>query len=131
MEPIELLKQLYKEKFNIDEVLVELMADRDILHLTASGSSIYSISRFLDIDIKEIKKVNKSFYGFEGWEKDLDLNPFNLYQNMRRRGQNDFNIFRGEIALISPYMTEKIAEEVFDVCCKFYTIEKLIEEEWN
>lgn len=131
MEPIEILKQIYKEKFNIDEVLVDLMADRDILHLTASGSSNISISKFLDIDIEDIKSVNKDFYGFDGWETDLDLNPIGIYNNMVKMQTYSYEIFYHEISTISPYFDEDTIQKMYEICSKFHTIDKLLEEEWN
>lgn len=130
MEPLEILKQLYKEKFDIDEALVDLMADRDILHLTASGSSSISISRFLNIDLDEVKKVNKDFYGFNGWDIDLDLNPFSIFSTLAKIKVYDYITFQQEILLLSPYFKEGEVEKLYEVCIKFYTIEKLLEEEW-
>ena len=131
MEAIEALRILYKEQYNIDEVMVELMSDRDILHLTASGTSNKSISTFLNIDADEIARVNKIFYGFDGWIVDLDINPMTVYSNMTKLGYFDYETFRNELDLLSPYYEEDQIKLIFEVCSKFKTIEKLLEEEWN
>lgn len=131
MEPLDILKQLYKDNFGIVEDLVELMANRDILHLTATGSSIDSTSRFLNIDTNEIVETNKKFYGFDGWTTDMDLNPFVIYKSLIRAGYWDYETFYHEISTLSPYFNEVMIKLMFDVVCKFSTIEELIDKEWR
>lgn len=130
MNSLEALKALYKEKFNIDGPLVDLMSNRDILQLTASGTSFNSVSRFLDIELEEVKLVNRDFFGFDGWDVDLDLNPLAIYTNMTNLHYFTYEVFANEIKTISPYFTDEVLEKMYDVCTKFYTLDKLLEEAW-
>ena len=85
------IKQFYLDNFNIPGDLVDLLADSNILTMCVSGSSNESISKLLDIDIESVKQIIKSVFEFDGWEKDLDINP--LSTNTRPEDLDD-NILR-------------------------------------
>ena len=71
----------YKEHFNLDEEVVNLMADYDIVFLSATGASNESISNILDIDIEVVPEVLARICdGFTGWTTELSVNPYLIYQ---------------------------------------------------
>ena len=75
----EQIKQIYKEKYNVDPEIVELLAVMDILNAFVSGMSNKSIANCFDIDENYIDDVLIEYLNQIGWPYDLDKNPLRVY----------------------------------------------------
>lgn len=75
----EAIKQIYEEKFGVSGIQVDYIAVNEILKLTVSGISNEKISNFVGCDTEYISSTNHSFLGFKGWNRDLDINPWNIF----------------------------------------------------
>jgi hypothetical protein len=73
------IKQIYKEKFNVDPEIVELLAVMDILNACVTGLSNKSIAECFDLDEKYIMETLQKYLNFPGWCLDLDKNPLRVY----------------------------------------------------
>jgi hypothetical protein len=94
------IRQFYMDTFGISPDLVDLLADKDILTMCVSGASNRSISTALDIEEEDVKKVIQAIFDFNGWEKDLSINPLIL---------NDV-LDKGILEMIATY--NKISERI-------------------
>ena len=116
------IKEFYKEHFGIDNWVVEMMANRDILLLCASGASNKTISNFLDISEGEIELVIKEAFDFIGWEQDLSCNPYKIYQDHPEE-------FRDEVSRLLEVSPLDVAL-VASICRSMQEIEERIYNEW-
>ncbi len=131
----ECIKEFYQKEFGIEGWVVELYANMDILSLCASGASNETIEKFLEIPLEEIKKVLLETFEFEGWQKDLPMNPYRifcLYKGTISSIQH-FSDFVGEIGTeLAKYNDFKLCnlDKIFYICETMYDIERKIQDEW-
>lgn len=125
MNDWEYIKEFYKEHFGIDNWVVEMMANRDVLLLCASGASNKTISTFLDISENEVRLVIEEAFDFTGWAVDLPINPYRLYSNVL----GDFNEFYKEMKNSNVFELKAI-EDVYSLCKTMEEIEERIYNEW-
>lgn len=125
MNDWEYIKEFYKQHFGIDNWVVEMMANRDILLLCASGASNRTISTFLDISQDEIELVIKESFDFIGWKEDLPVNPYRLYSNVL----GSFDEFYKEMKNSNVFELRAI-EDVHSICRTMKEIEERIYDEW-
>jgi hypothetical protein len=116
-------KRMYMSKFNASSQVVELIASWEILLFCASGRSNLSISRFLDMDVDYITEVIQDNLKFQGFEYDLDLNPSSIFSRI-----GNFDEFVAEIKAVSPLAFDKELVLWYNVCNKFDSIRKEIDE---
>lgn len=101
------VKKFYKDKFNIEPDLVNLMSNLEILVLCVNGFSNSSISEFLGIDEQIVSSAIKEYFNFDGFLEDLEFSPLYRY----RKGDN---------------LPENIKE-----LCEIYTmLLKVLDERW-
>lgn len=136
MENIEwqTVQEFYKEHFGTDLWLLEMMANRDILLLCASGSSNYTISTFLDVSTDEIELVIKEVFKFPGWELDLPMNPYSIFksfvnENYEHKRTDIISAFCHELGKYSGFESIQ-SEEIFRICEIMENIEERIDNEW-
>jgi len=73
---------------------IEFIAVKDILFKTVTGYSTEDIEFSLNFPESYIKEVIKDHFGFEGWTKSLDINPYPLYNDNIETFERDI-ILRG------------------------------------
>lgn len=124
MENIEwkTIQEFYKEHFGTEMWLIEMLANRDILLLCASGASNTSISNFLDIPVDEIELVIKEAFEFPGWNTDLPINP---YKEFLTYGDFDRTELRSYAKLSGIDL-----QEIFNICLTMKDIEERLDNEW-
>jgi hypothetical protein len=105
------VKGFYKEKFDIEPEIVELFCDFSVLLLCVSGSSNKSIANFLDMDIEEVRNINKKYIGFFGFDEDLPINPIRQYREDKLSyWDRNYDLLR--------------------ICGRFEELEKLLNDNW-
>lgn len=131
----ELVKSFYSDKFGIDKWVVEMYANMDILSLCVSGASNKSIENILEIPIDEVKLIIKDVFEFDGWEKDLPINPYRMFCSYDGEISSvvHFNVFVSDVLVelgkYSGFESVK-AEKIFYMCETMYNIERKIRDEW-
>jgi hypothetical protein len=125
------VRQFYMESFGVAPELVDLMASNEILLMCVSGSSNSSISRILNIDIEDVQDIISTIFNFDGWDDDLEFNPYQIYQI-----DNEYIAFVGEIAeLIEHFMlTDWDIDDINTMYfnCQIYSeIEDKLEVGWK
>lgn len=128
------IQEFYKEHFGTDMWLIEMLANRDILLLCASGASNATISTFLDIPVDEIQLVIKEVFKFPGWDVDLPINPYATFIGFRDESyphkQTDvISVFRINIGMHSGFESVQ-SEELFRICEIMENIEERLDNEW-
>jgi hypothetical protein len=131
----EVIKDFYQREFGIDGWVVEMYANLDILALSVAGASVDTISTFLELPIAEAVKVNCDVFGFDGWRKDLPINPYRVYNLYTgTKGSVDhFVSFSADIAVeLGRYsgFDEVKPEKLFYMCETYGDIEERIQNEW-
>jgi hypothetical protein len=110
-------KKFYKTSFNLDGKIMDMLADYDVLLLCVSGLSNLSISEFLDVSIKEVRKILMENLHFLGWEEDLKWNPYYFYRIFLCCDTIDkvnFSLFVKKNSFSAKY-----AQKAFDLCTIF------------
>lgn len=134
----EVVKEFYKEKFGIDQWVVEMFANMDILILCASGASNESIETFLEVPINEIVKVLEQTFNFRGWQHELPINPYYLFTHYDGviSSVKHFTDFVSEVDLeLEKFSTFRESKDIdvqklFYICETMYDIERKIQDEW-
>ncbi len=131
----EAIKEFYQREFGIDAWVVELYANLDILCLCASGASNAEIEEFLEIPQKEIVKVIRDVFEFDGWETTLPINPYRMFYSYEGEitSLHHFLDFTAVVSSeLSPYKEYKDikADRLFYICEAMYDIERKIQDEW-
>lgn len=132
----EVIKEFYKENFGFDGWLVEMYANLDILALCVAGASNESITKFLELPINEVIKAINDALEFDGWKKDLPVNPYRMYTAFSgiigsvehfKTFVSDVNV---ELAKYPDIDSEVRAEKLFYLCEKYHDIDERIQNEW-
>jgi hypothetical protein len=119
----DLLKRIYKDRFNVEPILVDYIAVSDILYLCAEGKSNKEISLALDFDEEYIQSVLKQFFRFDGFIQDVAFNVRNLY----RKNKYNRYCFLSTARFFDRETTEALLKEGFRVNIIMDVIEKEIE----
>jgi len=126
----EIIKEFYKETFGISGSLVDYMSIKDILLMCASGSSNESISKYLEINREYIPAILSSVFGFKGWSRDLELNPYSVYNYLLSRKEASVGKFAEEVMSLDESISLKDAKFMFGICRKYRGIEDRLEKKW-
>jgi hypothetical protein len=89
----------------------------------------------LEIPISEVVKVLNDTFEFNGWSKDLPINPIRLFHQYtgQKSSVMHFTLFVGEVNVeLSKYPDfEGVkAEKLFYMCETYTDIEERIQNEW-
>lgn len=120
----DLIKHFYKEKFNINPDVIEYISVNEILKKCVTGYSNDRIANSVNEPVEYVKDVIKDFFGFSGWEIDLDANPFAIYN----RSRGDFNRYKEEISMVSSIFNDYIIKLSYNICKKYDYIKKIIKD---
>lgn len=130
----ETVRDFYKEKFGIESWVVEMYANMDILSLCVSGASNKTIEKFLEIPIEDIKATLDDTFSFSGWEQDLPVNPYKVFEeNSQHPLDVSIVLFDNEISnSLEPYENFRNVDTVllYYMCKTVEEIERKIKDEW-
>ena len=118
------IQNLYKERYGIEPHLVDYVAVNDILKLCASGLSNKHICKSLDQSPIYVAQVLFHFLGFNGWDSDLDLSPWNVYN----RVSGNKLAFEKEILDLTNLLNDDIIDLAYRVCSIYASIRKEMEK---
>jgi hypothetical protein len=122
------VKQFYKDKFNIEPALVDIMSEIDVLKLCATGSSNKSISKFLDLDEEFVSETISKRLGLNGWVADLPFNPFRMYKSLG--APYDLESFRNIVIISYGYQSDLEINKMYNAAGIVVNLEKLLDEQW-
>jgi hypothetical protein len=125
-ESWEKIREFYKEHFNMPPRVVDAIACDEILLLCVSGVSNENVARNLEIDGEYVDCVIKDFLEFGGWEYNLDINPFFIYNS-----HSQYDDYKSECSIISPVLTEELINKSYGLCRKYDKIRKEIQESYG
>lgn len=129
------IKEFYQREFGIDGWVVEMYANLDILSLCVSGASNSTIVEVLDVPMDEVIKVLSDTFQFDGWKRDLPINPlrmFNLFDGQKSSVEH-YICFVGEVSIElrkQKELWEVNPVKLFYMCETFTDIEGKINDEW-
>jgi hypothetical protein len=123
----DVIKEFYKQHYNIPPEIIDYIAVNPILMKCASGYGNKRIGCAIDEPIDYIKEIIEKYYGFTGWTIDLDVNPLALY-NRTVKNYGDFVYFEQEIKMVSVFMTDTNIKLAWNICRKYYLIKKEVEK---
>ncbi len=118
------IKSIYVNKLDTPEHIVDYIAVVGILTLCAEGYSNRFIANALRLDARYIHDVIIEFLNTHGWEEDLDLNPYTIYNSCT----GTYGCFAETIKIISPNISNQLILQSFDVCKRYDKIIKELEE---
>ena len=124
----EAVKEFYDENFGLSEGLVELMSNYEILLACVSGISNSRICYRMNLDEDELHHILNEWLSFDGWEEDLDLNPYSIY---KRIPDYCLSTFIDEVKVVSHMYSDEGITTMFRVCSIFYRLEDMLENEWK
>lgn len=131
------VKDFYKECFGIQGWVVELYANLDILQLCASGASNTSIVNFSDLDLEDVVEVLLTTFKFKGWEQDLPVNPYKIYNELfiklgdegRQYLEGTFKYSLKNTLGLYPQSPQDV-DVIYEICKTMKEIEERIQNEW-
>jgi hypothetical protein len=122
----ETVRKYYTEKFDIPPRIVDAIACDELLLLCVSGLTNRSIAYHLDMDIEYVEKVVQEFLKFRGWDYDLDINPFHVYNNHK-----EYEDFCETSRIITPLLNKTEMNKSYNLCRKFEKLRKEINEYYD
>lgn len=123
------IRILLEDKLNIPSHVLDIISVKDILQLCASGSSNENIVRFNNVELDYVKSTIQDWFFFDGWEKDCDLNPYQLLSSLEDYDYA-FEYFEKEIAILYPYYTKAAVEKMYSVATIYKKLEDEMEKFW-
>ena len=119
----EILK-IYKEKFNIEPEVVDMVACSEILRQSCEGLSNETIKILTEYEPDYIRDILKLYFHFEGFESDLDFSPIGTYDHV----DGDTYEFLLKVNLLNK---SKIStENLYEICKRYSQIRKEIENKY-
>lgn len=120
------LHNFYIDKLNFTEEEFELLCNISILNLCAEGLSNNSIVRRTNIVGDSVVETIKKYFYFDGWEKDLDLNPLKVYNS-----SEDLDEYVYNISMVSPLMELDIIMQSYYICKLYIELDNRLEKKYN
>jgi hypothetical protein len=123
----EAIKEFYSKRFNISGETVELIAVLWFLKKCVSGLSNNTINKSCgyDEDDPYLKEMLLEYFGFPGWEKDLDINPLSLYNECK----DDYELYKLKFEEATPNMINTVSDWLmvaisYNLCKRYKEYEK-------
>lgn len=127
----EIVKDFYVTTFSVPEELVDLVASSDVLLMCVSGACNESISNTLSIDVDIVGEILSTVLDFDGWDEDLNLNPYFVYNSMKSSTGFGVDSFIHDVSITNKEYTTSQIETMYRVCSIFSQIEGRIEKDWT
>lgn len=122
MNDWDFVRDFYQRVLGLSGVLVDVLADYDILKLCAEGKSNRKIAEELECDITDVSCTLAHYFNFSGFEEDLDIDTKMMYNRYK------FNkyMFIQQCNTISPYVDEENFSRAYKVNKIFEKIERMV-----
>jgi hypothetical protein len=76
----EIIKKIHSEKTGTPPHVVDYIAVFDILSKSVRGLSNITIAKLLKFDVGYVEEVLKTFLGYPGWCRNLEVSPLYCYE---------------------------------------------------
>jgi len=120
------IKKFYVDKLNFSEELVEYLANEELILTCVEGRSNSYLSNKYNASVENIVEMLQKYLGFNGWERDLDFNPFDIFEvSCRLLDDYGFNL-----TLISPTITDEQIVSTFFICKVFTELRERMNNEY-
>lgn len=118
------IKDILKGLLGVPEQVLDYVAVEEILKLCASGLSNETISRQLNMDEFYVEDVLDEFFEFDGWEVDLDVNPWFIY----KKDVRNQSAFEYRVNTLTDLMDDLKMKEAYHVCSMYQRIREEIDK---
>jgi hypothetical protein len=112
----EVFTEYVYNRFGISKEILDYIAVNDILLCCVAGLGNNTISMKYKLSADYVSDVLKEFLDFDGWEHDLDVNTFFIYETSGTL----FESFKMMIELTTKLLTDNEIENAYRIC-KLYT----------
>ncbi len=121
------IKTFYKEKFNIEPRLVDVMSDFNIIRLCASGSSNKQIANMFEMDEKDISYLLNKYFEFEGWLHNVPFSPSRIYKGLDTK---DKESFKNTVISQFGYIDDQVLDNMYKSSEIVSELERILDDEW-
>lgn len=124
------VKTFYKESFDIPGDLVDILSVSDIVLMCVSGASNESIAETLEVEEDFVCEVIKTVLDFDGWSRDLTVNPYGVFLTLRVGVDLNLEEFVRIVGSRDTSLTTGELETLYSLCESYNKLENRIEKEW-
>ena len=118
------IRGLLSESSNMPELVIDYMAVANILQMSVRGLANFKIAYFNSMDEETIKRTIFQFLVFDGWEFDLDLDPWRMYIVT----SGNFELYELQILSLTNLLDCGIIQLSYKLCKKYEQIREEIKQ---
>lgn len=118
------VKEILQDLVGIPNEVLDYIAVQEVLKLCASGRGNTAIARQLGLEVKVVSDIVKEFFNFDGWDDDLDINPWFLY----RKDPYNQSGFEYRIRTLTKLIEDDIITLAYHACSVYGRILEEIEK---
>ena len=107
----------------VPEIVIDYTSVSNILKLCVHGLSNDKIAYFNDTTEEYVQSIIFRYFGFRGWDFDLDLNPWRLYQSTL----GSYELYEMKIWSLTNLINCDIIRLSYKLCKKYEQIREEIE----
>ena len=108
----------------VPEIVVDHVSVFPVLRLCVSGISNMKIAYFSDLDEYVVERILFQSLGFTGWQLDLDLNPWQIYQTT----QGNYELYEMKILSLTSLINCDIIRLSYKLCKSYEMIREEIKQ---
>jgi hypothetical protein len=108
----------------VPEIVIDYISVSNILKLCVNGLSNYKIAYFNDTTEEYVASILYRYFGFKGWDFDLDLNPWRIYKTTL----GNYELYQMKIWDLTNLLDCDIIQISYKLCKKYETIREEIEQ---
>jgi hypothetical protein len=114
----DVIKRIYKDKFNVSGKVVDYIAVQKILKCCVDGHKNSVIASITKQPVGYVNDVIVEFLHFYGWKETLDICPLMCY----KRASKDYKRFIDICYKESNVLTKDMIKTAFDICVIYHRI---------
>lgn len=121
------IKYVYRENWGVPGYVIEFFACESILSRCACGQSNYRIALGVKENMQYVRSVINHYYGFDGWNTDIDFNPLAIFNKTGRNYSGFFNEITGISSLSDKYNLKFI----YNICKRYVFLKERCMKEYD
>ena len=106
------------------ELVIDYMAVTNILQMCVRGLANFKIAYFNSMDEEMIQRTIFQFLGFNGWEFDLDLDPWRMFVV----SNGNYELYELQILSLTNLLDCGIIQLSYKLCKKYEQIREEIKQ---